>query len=254
MKILLSNDDGIHAEGLKILWQLLKENNHEIQIVAPHRQHSGASHAITLSTPLLIHKIHHNGSFFGIAVDGSPSDAVKLGISNLYPDVEMVVSGINLGPNVGPSIYYSGTVAAAFEGAVVGKIALAFSFESFDEEALHKVEHLLRPFFPQLLKICRLPILYNINIPDTSSIQGIKITRQFRGYFMDQYEKRINPLGREYYWLKDITFSAEEESTHITGYPSDIMAMKHGYISVTPLQFDLTNYGQLPKLEQSMHS
>ncbi len=254
MKILLSNDDGIHALGLKILHNLLKELGHQIYVCAPHRQHSGSSHSITLSTPLLVHKIYHNNDFFGIAVDGSPSDAVKLGLSQFYPEVEMVVSGINLGPNAGPSVYYSGTVAAAFEGAMQHKISLAFSFESFYEKDMNTVEEKLRPFMPQILSVCQQKMLYNINIPYTPIIQGIKVTRQFRGFFGDEYEKRTNPLGHEYFWLKDITYTQENSSVpaEYKQYNHDVEVLKQGYISLSPLQFDLTNYHQLVSLQHDI--
>ncbi len=251
MKILLSNDDGIHASGLRILYRLLLELGHEIYIVAPHRQHSGSSHSITLSTPLLTHKIYKDKQFYGIAVDGSPADAVKLGIAELYPQAEMVVSGINLGPNVGPSIYYSGTVAAAFEGSVTGKIALAFSLDSFAEQDFECLEAKLRPFMAKIISTCQHPILYNINIPNTPAIHGIWTTRQFQGFYTDQYEKRQNPYGREYYWLKTISFSKEPADKMQPTYHHDVEAIHQGYISMTPLQFDLTNYAHLPNTAQA---
>lgn len=316
MNILLSNDDGIFAEGLRILWRLLKELGHNIFVVAPHRQHSGASHTITLSKPLRVKKIKQRGDFFGTAVYGSPADAVKLGLSTLCPSVDIVVSGINLGPNAGPSVYYSGTVAAAFEGMAFGKTALAFSFDSFCHNDLPNVEGYLRPFLPQILKLCASPILYNINIPNTASPKGILITRQFRGYFLDKYERYTNWLGKEYYAPKEIGFTPENPSANqqsaiilnqpttnatnnksdtsgpnqpatnatnnqsdtsvavnptdiikaitsvedtaqtispssCANFPHDVTALLLGYISITPLQFDLTSYSHLKQLNEA---
>ncbi len=257
MKVLLSNDDGIDATGLKILHNLLSQMRHEVFVVAPEHQHSGTSHTITLQTPLIPKKVYKEGIFYGYSINGSPADSVKLGISDLCPkDIDIVLSGINLGNNAGPAIYYSGTVAAAFEGAAVGKPSLAFSFDSFDEKKFKGLEERIKPFFPTLLEICTEKILYNINIPKTPAIKGILVTRQFLGFFMDQYEKKIDPRNREYFWLKNVSYSGEIVPSEAKTYQSDLEILKDGYITITPLQFDLTDYSSLnglqKKLDQSL--
>ncbi|NUM35828.1 MAG: 5'/3'-nucleotidase SurE [Candidatus Brocadiae bacterium] len=253
MKVLLSNDDGIDAIGLKILDGLLRSLSHEVFIVAPEHQHSGTSHTITLQTPLIPKKVYKDGVFYGFSINGSPADSVKLGISDLCPkDIDIVVSGINLGNNAGPAIYYSGTVAAAFEGAAVGKRSFAFSYDSFDEKKFKGLEERLSPFFPAILEACTEKLLYNINIPKTPKIKGILVTRQFLGFFMDQYEKKLDPRGREYFWLKNVSYSGEIVPSVAQTYQSDLEVLKEGYIAITPLQFDLTGYAGLNSLQQKL--
>lgn len=253
MNVLLSNDDGIDALGLKILKDLLEEQGYRVWVVAPEHQHSGTSHTITLQTPLIPKKVYHGEQLYGYAVNGSPADSVKLGISDLcHEGIEIVVSGINLGPNAGPAIYYSGTVAAAFEGAVLGKTAFAFSYDSFNEKSFEGLENRLRPFLAPILRACTEKILYNVNIPDTPDIKGIRVTRQFRGFFMDQYEKKVDPRGRDYFWLKNVSYSEEAPHPANNGYQHDLDILKEGYISVTPLQFDLTAYHHLASLHYQL--
>jgi 5'-nucleotidase len=251
MKILLSNDDGIWAKGLKVLYELLYELGHEVYIFAPEQQASGVSHALTLAHPLIPKKVLRNGKFYGVAVNGSPSDAVKLGLSH-STGYDLIMSGINLGNNAGPAIYYSGTVAAAFEGMVAGKPALAFSFDSFEEKDFEGLQDKLRPFMATFFELAKKVILYNINIPNTPNIKGIQVARQFRGFYIDQYEKRLDPKGREYYWLNnDVNFSPEKNGASLS-YPHDMELLEQGYIAVTPLQFDLTDYAELKVLEQQL--
>ena len=251
MNILLSNDDGINAPGLKLLHRMLVDLGHRVQVVAPSSEQSGTSHSITLNSPLIPKKITHDGHFFGFAVNGSPADCVKLGLCNLYPNSDLVIAGMNLGPNAGPAIYYSGTVAAAFEGLSLGKTALAISYNSFSEKALEGLPQRLAPFLPTLLDGCSNQLLYNINLPSTATIKEIRVTRQFRGFFSDIYEQRIDPRGREYFWLKGVSYS--EETSANNGYLHDLEAIAAGYISVTPLQFDLTGYQELPVLQRLLH-
>ena len=244
MKILLSNDDGIDASGIKILFEMLEELGYKVCIVAPEYQQSATSHSITIHTPLIPRKKFINGEFYGIYVNGTPSDAVKLGLSELYPDIDTVISGINLGNNAGPAIYYSGTVAAAFEGLVMQKRSFAFSFNSFNEYDFNGLGERFKPFLKKILEKCKKNILYNVNIPNTSTIKGIKVTRQFMGAFSDCYEKRADPRNREYYWLKGVSYSKEAVIIKNKQIEADLHVVENGYISITPLQFDLTNYRQ----------
>ncbi|HON44078.1 MAG: 5'/3'-nucleotidase SurE [Planctomycetes bacterium] len=249
MKILLSNDDGILASGLQMLYNLLQELGHEIRIVAPDRQYSGTSHTITLGTPLIPQKCYNKGKFWGIAINGSPADSVKIGLANIYPDTDLVVTGINLGHNAGPSTYYSGTIGAAFEGSALKKTAIAFSYNSYQETALENLEDRLRPYMKSILENCTDPILYNINIPCTKEIKGIEITRQYQGFFADQFIKRKDPRNRTYYWLKEVSYTPEEIPELGKNYRDDLTVLQDGYISLTPLQFDLTDYTKLVNLQ-----
>jgi 5'-nucleotidase len=252
MKILLSNDDGIHAKGMRILYTLLQELGHEVCIVAPEHQASGSSHAITIATPLIPKKIWEGDRLYGIAINGLPCDAVRLGISSIYPDVDMVAAGINLGHNAGPAVFYSGTIAAASEGVMTGKPAMAFSFDSFHEPDLKGLEDKLRPFMPALLGLPKTTkFLYNINIPNVK-IKGIRVARHFLGFYLDNYEKRVDPRGREYYWLTNLGYSPEMMESGQYPYPSDLEALEQGYIALTPLRFDWTYHEDVESLERTI--
>jgi len=249
MKILLSNDDGIHATGLKILYNILTELKHEVLIVAPEQQYSGASHSMTLNIPLIPKQVYLKGKFFGIAINGTPADSVKIGLDSIYSDIDLVVTGINLGHNAGPSIFYSGTVGAAFEGSAIKKTAIAFSYNSFKENDLDGLQEKLFPYMNTILQNCQEKILYNVNIPCTPTIKGIEITRQFQGFFADQFVEREDPRHKKYYWLKDVSYTSEEIPALGKGYRNDLEVLEDGYISLTPLQFDLTDYSRLEKLK-----
>lgn len=252
MKILLSNDDGIKARGIKILHGLLTELGHEVRIVAAEQQSSGSSHSITITAPLVPRKIWENGVLYGIAINGFPTDSVTLGLCNIYPDTELVASGINLGHNAGPAVHYSGTVAAAAEGAMAGKPALAFSFDSFHEPDFDGLEDKFRPFLPICFRLCAEPGLYNINIPNVPKIKGIKITRHFQGFYRDRYDPRQDPRGRDYYWLANEGYSQEAKAFEQDQYPNDLQTITDGYIAITPLQFDCTNRKALVALTQKL--
>lgn len=252
MRILLSNDDGIRAKGIKYLYQLLCELGHEVYIFAPENQSSGISHAVTLITPLVPRKTFDGEQFYGMSVPGTPTDAVKMGLALLSPSPDIVVSGMNLGHNAGAAAYYSGTLAAAFEGMIAGKPAFAFSFDSFHEPDLDTVPARLRPFMASLLQLGEAGMVCSINIPHAGAIKGIRITRQHQGYYHDKYEERTDPRGRKYYWLTGNTFSAEPEPLQSHPYPTELKVMDEGYISVTPLKFDLTGYAYLDALQQRL--
>lgn len=251
MKILLSNDDGIYAPGIRVLYDLLLEMGHEVCLVAPCYPKSGTSHSITLETPLTSEKIYIEGEFYGVAVDGFPVDCVRLGLMELYPDVDIVVTGINLGLNAGPCVYYSGTVAAACEGFFSSKPAIAFSLYSFEEKVMKQLSYSFKPFLQDLLNHCTDPLLYNVNIPPDPKIKGIKLARQSHAFFNDLYEKRQNPRGKDYYWLKGLGFKKEIEPVN-NGFPADLDVLEEGYVSLTPLQLDLTHYQELNKLSEKI--
>jgi 5'-nucleotidase len=251
MEILLGNDDGIHARGLRILYELVAASGHKPYIVAPEHQASGTSHAITLHTPLIPRPIYSEGKLYGLAVNGLPADAIKLGISAIYPDVDVVMTGINAGHNAGPAACYSGTLAAAFEGFMAGKPALAFSFDAFNEDKMDGLKETLLPLMPQFLALCHTPHVYNINIPCVAKVKGIKLTRHYLGFYLDHYEKHCDPRGRDYYWLKGLGYAPERPDAP-GRYPNDLETLNKGYITITPLQYDWTEYELLDKVAQDM--
>ena len=239
MSILISNDDGVYAPGLNALYQALK-NLADVKVVAPERNHSGASNALTLENPLRIQYLK-NGF---MAVNGTPTDCVHLALNEVCLSApKLVVSGINDGANMGDDVLYSGTVAAAMEGRFLGLPAIAISlagkthFESAAFYAKQLVEKLLTSPLPanQVL---------NVNIPDLplAQIKGIKITRLGKRHKAEMIEKSIDPRGQEIFWVGPPGEIAE------AGEGTDFYAIENGYVSITPLRIDLTATEQLSNL------
>jgi 5'-nucleotidase len=233
--ILLSNDDGIHSDGINVLAERLQDVG-ELYTVAPDREQNSMSHALTLHRPLRVYPMGAKR----FAVDGTPTDCVKLALTGLLPvRPDLVVSGINKGPNLGDDIIYSGTVSAAIEGALLGVPGLAVSlvtFENFDfqpaaEFTAKLVSHIQEKAIPP-------ETLLNVNVPSLpkDQIKGWRLTRQGKRHYSETIVERIDPRGRKYYWIGgDNLGFAQEDGT-------DCVAVHEGYISVTPLQVDLTNH------------
>ncbi len=246
MHLLLTNDDGIYAPGIAALKQNIQDLGH-VTVVAPDVEQSGVGHSITFSHPLRVREVQANNQRIGYGVNGSPADCVKLAIYEVMeqrPDV--VISGINMGSNVGIHILYSGTVAAAVEAAIMGYPSIAVSFEiSGRYDDIHSAAKVARSVIERILTH-KLPkgSLLNINIPSIppDQIKGIKVTRQYAQDFRENFEKRTDPSGRSYYWLlgTDKTRHREEDT--------DIHAINEGYISITPLRYDLTDYAMQKKI------
>ncbi|MFN3533527.1 MAG: 5'/3'-nucleotidase SurE [Candidatus Brocadia sp.] len=246
MQILLTNDDGIYAQGIAALKHNIQDLG-QVTVVAPDVEQSGVGHSITFSHPLRIREAYLDNEFIGYSVNGSPADCVKLAIYEVMkhrPDV--VISGINMGSNVGIHILYSGTVAAAVEAAIMGFPSIAVSFEiSGRYDDIHSVAKVARKVIERII-MHKLPkgSLLNVNIPSIppDQIKGIKVTRQFARDFKENFEKRIDPSGKAYYWLigTDKTLHREEDT--------DINAVNEGYISITPLRYDLTDYAMQKKI------
>ncbi|HMN48122.1 MAG TPA: 5'/3'-nucleotidase SurE [Ignavibacteriaceae bacterium] len=246
MKILVSNDDGIDSAGIFSLVEALKEIA-EVTVVAPHKEQSAVGHAITMQTPLRVLEYQRNGKFFGYAIDGTPADCVKIGIRNLMetpPD--LVVSGINHGSNTAINIIYSGTVSAAREAAIMDVPAIAISVTShavMDFTVAAKVAKLLS------LQIVEkgLPkgTMLNVNVPNLpeNEIAGILLTKQGKSKWDDIYDKRIDPYGRNYYWLTGNLFELDHDLEY------DQAAIKKNYVSVSPIHFDLTDYQTFDKMK-----
>jgi 5'-nucleotidase len=245
MKLLLTNDDGIHAPGLDALYDALC-SEHEVHVVAPEVEMSAVGHAITLTSPLRVQEVKHNGSFFGWAVRGTPADCVKIAVQELLtepPDV--ILSGINPGANVGMNILYSGTVSAATEGAFLGFPSAAISLDSKKDPDFTFAAQFSREII-RFMKSCplRRGIALNVNIPAVPStqIKGVVMARQGVARFEERFEQRNDPRGNVYYWLAG-------EKIVANGHPeTDFVALKNHRITITPIQFDLTCHEELERL------
>jgi len=247
MQILLANDDGIHAPGLWATQQELLQLG-EVEVVAPVLEQSGVGHSVTYRSPLQVDESFHQGKHRGWAVHGSPADCVKLGILELSPQrPELIVSGINSGSNYGINVLYSGTVAAAIEGAFFGitSVAISLSMDSppdYEKTAARSVSIISR-----LLKENPQPgLLWSINFPRSDAqIKGVRFVSMCVNRHTEAIERRIDPRGKPYFWS-----SLNPLENYEMDEGSDIHALAQGYISVTPLKFDLTNIDVLGKLNQ----
>ena len=242
MRILLSNDDGYLAPGLGCLAAAVGEFA-DITVVAPDRNRSGASNSLTLATPLRARRAA-NGFFF---VDGTPTDCVILAIAALLTErPDICVSGVNHGPNMGEDVLYSGTVAAAMEATVIGIPAVAFSYVGRHPEELEGWESGLQAILEGLLKRDRFPehTLFNVNLPAIApgDVRGIKVTSLGRRRYADTITRADDPSGNEYFWIGGgaVTWKGPGDS--------DFQAIEDGYVSVTPLHLDLTNYKLLEEI------
>jgi 5'-nucleotidase len=245
MRILLTNDDGIYAKGIEALYlALIRE--HDVTVVAPETEQSAVGHAITWLDPLRVDTVQRNGSFFGYALNGTPADCVKIAITELMnPPPQVVVSGINLGANVGVNVIYSGTVSAATEAAVLGVPSVAVSIDSFRPVDFTAATE----FIPRLLATMekeRLPegVSLNVNVPNLSArdVRGVRVTHQGKKKHLERYDRRLDPRGHVYYWLCNSTFTRDTDPS------ADSLALEEGCISVTPIQYDLTRYQILDSL------
>jgi 5'-nucleotidase len=245
--ILLTNDDGIYAPGLAAMEREL-ERLGDVYVVSPATEQSGVGHSITYLSPLVVKELFEGRQRRGWAVEGSPADCVKIGIFELCPRLpDLLVSGINGGLNAGINVLYSGTVAAAIEGAFFGITSVAVSLE-FDEHAqFDRAAVLAREVIEQILsQKGDAPQLYNLNIP-TAALRASQ--RRVRAVPMglarsgEQYEKRTDPRGRSYYW------ALGDPIAEAGGQETDVSALKRGFITLTPLDFDLTKRAQLAEME-----
>ena len=236
MKILLSNDDGILARGLALLGEVCATVG-QVTVVAPDREQSATSHSLTLHRPLRSTR-RADGSF---QVDGTPTDCVLLALGGLMPEKpDFVISGINHGPNMGEDVLYSGTVAAAMEGLAAGIPSIAVSYGSFDLEYLESHRDGLQRLLQRIVRRSDFPpeTLLNVNLPPISGgeVKGVRITHLGSRVFHEEIARMKDPWGREIYWIGGghVTWSG--------GADSDFQAVHEGFVSVTPLHVDLTNY------------
>jgi len=239
MNILISNDDGILARGLTVLAEACGAVA-QVTVVAPDREQSATSHSLTLHRPIRATR-RSDGAY---QVDGTPTDCVLLALDALMPEKpQFVFSGVNHGPNMGEDVLYSGTVAAAMEGLTAGIPSVAISYGSFDLEHLESHGEHLKRLISGITSVGQFPpdTLLNINLPAIpgDEVKGVKVTSLGSRVFHEEIARMKDPWGREIYWIGGghVTWSG--------GAESDFRAVRDGYISVTPLHVDMTNYNLL---------
>lgn len=245
--ILITNDDGIDSPGIRAISKVMSEIA-EIIIVAPDKQQSAVSSALTIQRPLKIHEKYIDDHFFGYAVDGTPADCVKLAFFEILdkkPD--LVVSGINHGLNTSINVLYSGTVSGAFEGHIFGVNSIAISHASHNyRKNMSTACDITQKVASKLIRNQNLysKILLNINVPDLEpqDIKGTKITTLSNSEWIDKYDKRFDPWGNTYFWF------AGDYIINDTSPNCDDNAIKEGYISISPLQINFSNHNQIDML------
>lgn len=254
MKILISNDDGILANGIRALIEALAPC-HDVYVVAPDRERSAAGHSLTLHTPLRVEEVEPKyGAKRCWMTTGTPGDCVKLAINAILSEDEkpdLVISGINHGPNLGADILYSGTVSCAMEGAMMGYPSIATSLASMRNE--YEDFKFTAAFIAELinrLDAYKIPpkTILNINVPglEKEDIGGIAVTELGNRMFTDEYEKRVDPRGKVYYWMAGELITEAEDAT------TDIAAVRNNMISVTPITYEMTRENLMKELSDSL--
>ena len=245
--IVLCNDDGFNADGIRAIYKKLA-NFYEVKIVAPETEQSAMGHAITLTQPLKVRKLIEAEEFIGYAVNGTPADCIKLATTVLFDQTpEMVVSGVNQGGNLGTCAIYSGTVSAAIEASIEGIPAIAVSlntsekadFEFAAEFGVKLVGMVLKNGLPKGVSL-------NVNVPavSPSKIRGVTINRQGKSRVIETFDKRIDPRNNIYYWMAgDMRFDEVDDQ-------ADCFQVSNNYVSITPIQYDLTSYKAIDELKK----
>ena len=239
--ILVTNDDGYDSKGFKSLIESVKPLG-KVFAVAPTEAQSGMSHAITVKHPLRVKKHESLPNFEMYSVNGTPVDCVKIALNQLLPrKPDLLVSGINHGSNSSTSILYSGTMGAALEGSINHVPSVGFSHISFDHKADFDASIIYAKLISEKVLQNGLPrnICLNVNFPDSKpeDIKGIKICRQTLGYWREEFDKRLDPVGKEYYWLTGYFYNSEPEAQD-----TDEWALKNNYVSLVPVHTDFTSY------------
>jgi len=245
--ILVTNDDGVHSEGINVLYKTLKSLG-DVYIVAPDTEQSAVAHSLTLHRPLRAEKLDNKI----YAVNGTPTDCVILAVHKLLPQKPaLIVSGINKGGNLGDDITYSGTVAAAIEGTLLGipSIAVSCMIENRSQSRLLKLEKTAN-FAKKLARMVLIKGLppdtfLNVNVPERAKIKGIRLTRQGKNIYDNALQEMRDPKGKTYYWIGGGTPQGEQSKD------TDFEAVKDGFISVTPIHLDFTNYNALEYLKNN---
>lgn len=244
MEILCTNDDGYLAPGIRVLAAAAHAHG-SVTTVAPDREQSATSHSLTMHHPLRARRTT-DGVY---VVDGTPTDCVLLAVNALLPKrPDIVVSGVNHGANMGEDVLYSGTVAAAMEATVLGIPAVAFSFTGPHQEELEGWDPVVERILAALLRQPKFPenTLFNVNLPAIApdEVKGMKVTHLGKRRYSDSIARGNDPMGKEYFWIGGGVANWEG------GDDSDFGAVDEGYVSVTPLHLDLTNYGLLEEIRR----
>ncbi|MDR1965942.1 MAG: 5'/3'-nucleotidase SurE [Synergistaceae bacterium] len=250
MKILLTNDDGVVSQGIQIISRILAEKGWLSAVVAPDRERSGMGHAITVDRPLRVRPLDPGMFAPGVSAyscDGTPTDCVAIGLDALFPGADFVVSGINQGPNLSDDVTYSGTVGAAMEGLVMGRQAVAVSLASASRDRFkhNTTAALAATIVLEHVKENPLPenVLLNINVPNElmKNIKGFKITKMGHRKYVDKIACLKDPHGNDTYWIAGRVDDTREQG-------SDVTAVSDGYVSVTPVRMDMTDYAMLDEM------
>ena len=244
--ILVTNDDGITAPGLRTLIHIMNEIG-EVVVVAPDSPQSGMGHAITISDTLYCKKEKiDDGPQKEYSISGTPADCVKFAVREIiHKKPDLCVSGINHGANSSINVIYSGTMSAAVEAGLEGIKSIGFSLLDYSWDAdFSACKDYIRKISLNLLKEKKENLILNVNFPsNTKKFKGIKVCRQAKGYWEDTYDKRVSPLGKEYYWLTG-NFVKQEDSKE-----TDEWALSQGYVSLVPISFDMTSHQDIDKLK-----
>ncbi|MFN5516141.1 MAG: 5'/3'-nucleotidase SurE [Cyanobacteriota bacterium] len=250
LRLLISNDDGVFAQGVRTLADTLAQAGHCVTVVCPDRERSATGHGLTLHQPIRAGQVEgvFDPAIVAWSCSGTPADCVKFALHSLLPQYpDFVLSGINHGANLGTDVLYSGTVSAAMEGLIEGIPSIALSLTSFSAENFQPAAN----FAVTLLNYLRcspLPeaTLLNVNIPplDQGDIAGVCLTRQGLRRYVENFEERFDPRGKRYYWLAGELVQEIDQPDHLhlpPDCPTDVQANKEGYITLTPLQYNLTD-------------
>ena len=247
MNILITNDDGIQADGIIELAKAIKDVAN-VYVVAPDTQRSATGHAITIHNPIMINEEYIDDNIKAYSISGTPADCVKLGIESIFKDVniDLVLSGINNGANLGTDVIYSGTVSAAIEGLIQNKPSIAISYDSFkvSKEKYKKASDYVVNLVNNIKNDMHIfdDCILNVNIPD-KDVKGFKITKLGIRKYENDIEERLSPYGKRYVWIGGkIKEIVQEEN-------SDISATENGYISITPINIEMTNMNKIEILK-----
>jgi len=247
--ILITNDDSINAPGIKALVEAVKDLG-RIVVVAPDKPQSGMGHAITIGHPLRLHKVAYMDGVEAYSCSGTPVDCVKLAVDKiLHRKPDICLSGINHGPNHSINVIYSGTMSAAMEAAIESIPSIGFSLMDYSIEAdFTTAKVYVKKIVQQVLKQKKIKhLLFNVNIPsiDESLIKGIKVCRQAYAKYQEAFIERKDPHGRKYFWLTGEFVNFDK------GKDTDVWALKNNYVSLVPVQFDLTDYAVKKQIESN---
>lgn len=252
MKILVSNDDGIFAEGIRALAESLAEEN-EVYVCAPDRERSSTGHSMSLHKPLIVSPVKNIYTLDkikdGYETNGTPADCVKIALRAVWKDVkfDLLVSGINHGPNLGMDVLYSGTVSAAMEAMLLGVPAIATSLYSYSSKEFDEAASWIKDFVKERPKVPKNTFL-NVNIPPgpRSEYAGVEVTRLGNRAYEENFEQRVDPRGRGYFWLAGTPVEGLERPG------TDGMALLENKVSITPVVFDMTHYEEVERLKDQI--